>query len=148
MDTLVLRNINNEVFFDSTKHITGDTRIKNRCKLYIWQYRDRDDYDGSRCGACIGMDVEELAFLRKHGVKFYQCNFVGGTIYKISLDDIQKWAHPVVGNREGDREQICVSIRHWQEEGAPPKPKREKKQKPTKVLPLSTASSLLQGKLF
>lgn len=148
MDTLVLRNINNEVFYDSTKHITGDVRIKNRCKLYVWQYRDKDDYDGFRCGACVGLDVEELADLRKRGVKYYECHFVGGTIYKISLDDIEKWAHPVVGNREGDREQICVSIRHWQEEGIVAKLKKVKKQKPVKALPLPVAQSPMQGKLF
>jgi hypothetical protein len=128
MDT-ILYNIHGQVFYNSKTHIHGDTRIKTRCdgRNYVWQYRDRQDKDGIAFGACIGMDKQELEDLLNRGVKYYQCNYPAGN-YKIEIEKIFEWGVPVV-NRQGDREQICVSIRHWdfQPKGG------VKKEKPIKV---------------
>jgi hypothetical protein len=127
MADTILYNIHGEKFYDSRTHIKDDTRVKTRCSHYLWQYRDKDDKDGARFGACIGMDLEELRDLQKRGVKFYRCNYPSGS-YTVPLEKIFEWGVAVV-NRPGDREQIAVSIRHWKFEL-----KGKKKERKMKVI--------------
>ena len=147
MDRLVLRNINGDVFYDSDKHIHGDTRIKPRCNGYdyIWAYMTKDDYDGVIMNKCIAIDTRELKDLQARGVKFYECRYAGGVKYRIEIAKFLQWSHPVV-NRIGDGEQVCASWRHWQE--TEKKVRKAKVSALPKVLPLSRASSMVQERLF
>jgi hypothetical protein len=144
MDT-VLTNIHGEVFYRSAKHIEGDTRVKNRCRFYVWQYKTKDDFDGVIVGAAIGVDKRELADLQGRGVKFYRCNY-SGVSYTISLEKFMQFAHPVL-NREGDGEQLCVGVRHWEEQDKPTKSKK-KVLTITPVIPLRKASQEVQISIF
>lgn len=127
---MILTNIHGKEFYNSEKHIVGDTREKRRCNLkydWIWQYMTYDDKDGIRFGQCIAIDTRELADLKERGVKYYKCFYTDRRVYRISLEEFQKWAVPVHNNREGDGEQVCVSWRHWEDLTKYPKAKKEKK---------------------
>jgi hypothetical protein len=143
---MILSNNKGIVYYDSDKHIKNDTRIKNRCRHYLVQFYTRTDPDGkAQMGACIGLSLEELADLERRGVKNYQCNFPNGS-YTISLPDIRLFGIPVEYNREGDGDQIAVSVRHWDFNGKPEK--KSKKAKKDTPAPLPAKPVAMQMSMF
>lgn len=140
MDT-VLHSSSGVEFYNSAKHIKGDTREKRRCNNkydWVWQYMTIDDRDGVRMGQCIAIDTRELADLKERGVKYYKCYYTGGYVYKISLGEFEKWAVPVKNTNPIHGEQVCVSWRHWDDseskyKKALAKPKKVKVVKPKRV---------------
>jgi hypothetical protein len=108
----------------------------------------KDDYDGVIMNKCIAIDVRELADLKARGVKNYEIHYSGGTVYSISLSKFSQWSHPVVGNREGDGEQECVSWRHWDVRMSGAKAKAKAKAKVAKAKIAKREKTMLQGSLF
>jgi hypothetical protein len=122
-------------FYNSDKHISGNTRVKERCSYqydFIWQYLGKDDYDGVRMERCIAIDDGEFADLKARGVEYYECHYDGNRWFRISLEEFERWAHPVTTKAFGT--QRCVAWHHWdnnigENTPAPTKIKRTRKSR-------------------